>query len=122
MKNIPVSTYVNSIILNSNKYNITNVFYASDDANKINSIISQLPQYNHYKINIDKFGYYQNSFNQLRLEKKKDEFSTLINEIMFLKNSIYFIGTYSSNLSRFIVLLKSLDSCTSLDTKEWHGT
>jgi hypothetical protein len=122
MQNIPVSTYVNSIILNSNKYNITSIYYASDDVNKIKAIISQLPLYNHYTLNTNKFGHQESFFNQMSLENKQHEFSILMNDIMFLKNSLYFIGTYTSNLSRFVASIRSLDSCTSLDTKEWHAT
>jgi hypothetical protein len=119
MDNISPLKYINAILHYANKYNINNIFYASDDLNKLNCIISELPQYNHYRLN-NKYCHHQNSFNQLSIENKQSEFSLFMNEIMLLKNSFYFIGTYSSNVGRFVTVLKSLNTSSSLDIKQWE--
>jgi hypothetical protein len=63
-----------------------------------------------------RLGYFQKQYNNTKdsLEKRK-EVINILKDAYLLTNSKLFIGTYSSNISRFVVLMRNNKNCHSLD-------
>lgn len=72
------------------------------------------------KYEITNTGYDQSTLNKKNCEFKKGFVDNLIDEVCYMINSDFFIGTFTSGVDRFIALgRKSLDKCYSLDV-QWH--
>lgn len=67
-----------------------------------------------------KRGHQQLIFNLQPKQNKKNAMLDLFIDLHFLSKAEIFIGTYSSNIGRFVALFRGGDRCHSLDTK-WHG-
>ena len=64
----------------------------------------------------EKKGYDQKNYNNLQSKKKKsDEVISILLDSQILINSRYFIGTYTSNVSRYVAIVKNNIDCYSMD-------
>ena len=63
-----------------------------------------------------RLGYFQKQYNRTKdtVEKRK-EVINILKDAHLLTNSKLFVGTYSSNISRFVVLMRNNKNCHSLD-------
>jgi hypothetical protein len=117
---VSLSKYVEQI--EKIKPNISNVFIATDDY----SVIEEFKKICPVDWQIITFcernnkGYDEAGFLSKNSEETKTDMISLFNDLHFLAESEYFIGTYSSNIGRLIALIKGQDKCHSLDIKEWH--
>lgn len=120
MKDIPVDIYTQKIKELSQLLGLNNIFYASDDMTYVNKLHPQ--ELTKYTLpSNQKSGHYQANFNVSSPEYKMDEFKILVTEVVTLAQSAFLLCTYSSNLTRFVALLrKSLDSSLSLD-EPWNS-
>ncbi|WP_298343683.1 hypothetical protein [uncultured Algibacter sp.] len=67
-----------------------------------------------------KNGYNQTTYNNLKDKNlKSKEVLDVLNDAILLSNSKYFIGTNSSNLSRFVTLVRNNENSYSMD-KTWY--
>ena len=105
---------------------IKNIFIASDDYNTIQQAKKYLMDnnldYNIYNIvnssNTGHNTHYRNCYKQFFSEEEFVKYMTEL-EIARLSNHVY--CTYSSNVGRYIALLKEdLKKITSLDKEEWY--
>lgn len=67
----------------------------------------------------DKNGYVQKDFRRLEGAGKKEEMIRLFADLELLSRAGVFVGTYSSNIGRFVALMRGGRNCYSLD-KKWH--
>ncbi|WP_298938944.1 O-fucosyltransferase family protein [uncultured Dysgonomonas sp.] len=122
MGKIEMETYVDSILQKSGELKCKNIYVATDDVNVISFLstsheLTSLSLY--WNKNISQDGFVEYDFNRKSKVDKFIETTNLLTDIIILKESIFFIGTYSSNLSRVIPLFLGFDKCSSLD-KEWY--
>lgn len=115
-----LKTYVNkaiSIDPNINKFTI-----CTDDYSVIEDFKTEYPNYDFITFcSKSKRGYSQTEFNSLTsLELKNNEVISILKDAYLLINSKFFIGTFSSNIGRYIVLERNNIECYSIDT-EWHS-
>jgi len=117
---IPLSQYVKQVT--DIHPDIKNVFIASDDYSVIKEIREIAPS----RWSIITFckpnatGYDQARFNWEDGNAKKQQMLDLFIDLHFLIESEFYIGTYSSNISRLIALIKGKGACKSLDVDDWH--
>lgn len=99
-----------------------NIFIATDDYRVIKEIKEICPPC--WRISTfcrpNATGYDQGRFNWEDENTKKQHMLDLFIDLHFLIESQFYIGTYSSNLSRLVALSKGKDKCHSLDVDEWH--
>lgn len=119
MNEIRINKYIDEII---NRKNISsNVFIATDDTSVLEQIQSILltngitTYYN--KTNIQQ-GFDETTFNQKNEDTRYSETLNMMLDMDILCHSTFFIGTYTSNVSRVVPFYIGLDNCISLD-KEW---
>jgi hypothetical protein len=63
-----------------------------------------------------RLGYFQKQYNSTKETKeKRNEVINILKDAYLLSHSKMFVGTYSSNISRFVVLMRNNKSCHSLD-------
>lgn len=115
MENVILDKYINAI---KEKKNLSyNVYIATDDIGIVDKIKTELSdEYNiFYNIFISSVGFDETKYNKKSKFNRYNEAKLAILDVDILLNSVYFIGTYSSNLSRIIPCFKGFDSCESLD-------
>lgn len=115
MENIKIEKYITAI---KTKEGVSKVVYiATDDINVVETIRAGLGD--SYKVFhntlLSSSGYDSDKYNKEDLEYRYSETKLAILDVDILLNSEYFIGTYSSNLSRIIPCFKGLSACESLD-------
>ena len=96
---------------------ITSVFVASDSKHAIEYFKEKCPKnYNIWSFDTAlEDGHLQETFNSLATEKVKAASLDLFLDIHTLIKSEQLVGTYSSNILRFVVLFKGRESCHGLD-------
>lgn len=116
MQKIDINRYVSEII--SHRDLSRNVYIATDDETIIATVKSKLKEYDmniYFNLNIKQNGFVEDMFNKKnKNERYFDTLNTLL-DVDILSKSVFFIGTYSSNLSRIIPLLLGFEKCISLD-------
>ena len=120
MQEIRLDKYVNTII---NYKNISsNIYIATDDTSIINDIKERLfPHGFHvYYNNLNQCsGFNEAVFNNSSKQVRQEETLNVLLDMEVLIHSVYFIGTYTSNLSRVVPFFLGLDKCISLDN-DWN--
>lgn len=93
------------------------VYIATDDISVVEEIRLGLGEYYSifYNTLVSSVGFDADKHNKESRENRYCEAKLAILDVDILLNSEYFIGTYSSNLSRIIPCFKGLDACESLD-------
>ena len=120
MKAIHNNKYINEILKHSDS--CKNIYIATDDVSIINEFKSILEPkginvyYN--KLNNSK-GYDLVKFNKAKRQARQEEAINVLLDMDMLIHSVFFIGTYTSNLSRVVPFYLGLDKCVSLDN-EWN--
>ena len=121
MEDISLEKYLSAI--NDAKKISKNVYIATDDTSIIEYIKFELAKEN-VKIftnnTLCENGYNQTRFNRADKTYRYDITMNTLADAFILCDSKYFIGTYSSNLSRFVALKKGFEKCKSLDVQEWY--
>ncbi len=121
MESISLEKYLSAI--KDAKEISKNVFIATDDTSIIDYIKLELAKENIkvYSNNIlCENGYNQKRFNRADKIYRYNITMNTLADAFILCDSKYFIGTYSSNLSRFVALKKGFEKCKSLDVQEWY--
>ena len=106
------------------KQNIEYIFLASDDYKSIQIIKNKL-KYNNINIKLISLipkkstGYDQINFNKLSFSDVNKHILSFIIDFLFLKNSTYYFGSYSSNMSKMIISSNSIpiNQCFNIDNK-----
>ncbi|EGR4673514.1 hypothetical protein C4G56_RS18480 [Vibrio parahaemolyticus] len=118
MENISISRYVEEIKKRS--HISKNVYVATDDYSVIKEVEASLGD--SYKVfhsvTSDRSGFSEKDNIESSSEEKRKEMLNLLLDVSILSEGQFFIGTYSSNLSRVIPCFKKLSECKSLDI-EW---
>lgn len=100
---------------------ITNVLIATDDYQAVQEFRAAAPA--DWRITTfcpeDHYGYAQRKFRRLGGGEKKEEMIRLFADLDFLFRAEVFVGTYSSNIGRFVAVARGGRNCYSLD-KKWH--
>lgn len=99
-----------------------NVFVATDDVSVVDYLIPRFKDYGMkvFYNNLNKsHGHNETTFNQSSKQLRYEETINVLLEMDILVHSLYFIGTYTSNLSRVVPFFLGLDRCISLDN-DWH--
>lgn len=120
MEEIRLDKYVNTII--NYKSISSNVFIATDDTSIINDIKEKL--YPHgfnifYNRQNQSTGFNEAIFNHASKQTRREETINVLLDMDVLIHSKFFIGTYTSNLSRVVPFFLGLDKCISLDN-DWN--
>lgn len=118
-KNTKLSDYIQKAKLINPK--IKNFTICTDDYTVIEEFKKEFPEFVFYTLCPDnRKGYSQTSFNKIKDKRlKKQETINLLKDSYLLYYSEYFIGTYSSNISRYITLIRNNNNCYSMDI-DWH--
>lgn len=120
MKAIHNDRYLNEILKHSDL--CKNTYIATDDVSIINEFKAILEPkgikvyYNN--LNNSK-GYDLDKFNKATREARQKEAINVLLDMDILIHSIFFIGTYTSNLSRVVPFYLGQNNCVSLDN-EWN--
>lgn len=110
-----IESYVNKakkIDPEINKFTI-----CTDDNEVLENFNSKFPNYNYLSFcPKNRLGYFQYEYNNTKeaIEKRKEAISILKDANLLIQSKI-FIGTYSSNIARFVVLMRNNENCYSLD-------
>lgn len=118
MDKISLDRYINEIM--NSKYET--VYIASDDISSINYIKRRMQNMNVNiccNPNLEGKGFNEGDFNHTGKRKRYEKTLTLLFDIYMLSKASYFVGTYSSNLSRVIPCILGFENCKSLD-ENWH--
>lgn len=120
MQFIHIDGYVKMI--SQHRSTSSNVYIATDDISIIDEIKPKLESlgfhlfYNNQNKNI---GFVETAFNLATKEKRKEDTLNVLLDMEVLIHSKFFIGTYTSNLSRVVPFFLGLDKCVSLD-RTWN--
>lgn len=120
MKNIPIKQYIDSILAS----NIKSIYIATDDISVISKIKDSINRKDiniFYNTNSFNNGFNEGSFNHSNKKARYSETIELLFDVYVLSKATYFIGTYSSNLSRVIPCFINENNCKSLDEKWYVG-
>ena len=120
MEEIRLDKYVNTII-NYKKIS-SNVFIATDDTSIINDVKEKLHPHGFnifYNIQNQSTGFNETIFNHASKQTRRKETINVLLDMDVLIHSKFFIGTYTSNLSRVVPFFLGLDKCISLDN-DWN--
>ncbi|CAK7042611.1 glycosyl transferase [Bacteroides fragilis] len=120
MDDIDIEQYIYEII---NKSNMSmNIYIATDDHSVISIIQERLHPLGfsiYYNIYVSQEGFSEKKYNRKRKSDKFiDTLYTLL-DVCILMEATFFIGTYSSNLSRIIPCFIDESRCKSLDI-DWN--
>lgn len=120
MQEIHLDKYVNTII--NYKGISSNVYIATDDTSIIDEIKERLSPHNFkifYNTRNHSKGFNEEDFNNASKQARQDVTLNVILDMEVLIHSNFFIGTYTSNLSRVVPFFLGLDHCVSLDN-DWN--
>ncbi|WP_146194556.1 O-fucosyltransferase family protein [Flavobacterium crocinum] len=110
-----VQLYINKILeINTSIKNIT---ICTDDYRVLKDFQKQFPEFHYLSLcDPSRIGYFQREYNNTTDDSKiRDEVINVLKDANLLINSKMFIGTYSSNIARFVVLMRNNKDCYSLD-------
>ena len=115
MKFISMEKYAEAII--KQKHISSNVYIATDDSASIGEIKKLLGSSFNVLFNtkMSTNGFDESKYNRKTKQQRVWETKLALLDVDILKESSFFIGTYSSNLSRIIPCFKGFDTCESLD-------
>lgn len=116
-----IESYVNKV-LNINP-DVKTFTICTDDYSVIEEFEKKYPSYEYFTFcKSNQKGYSQTAHNNLKnKELIQNEALNIIKDAHILTLTDYFVGTFSSNISRFIVLERDNNNCYSLD-KPWYPT
>lgn len=120
MQKIHLDKYVNTII--NYKGISTNIYIATDDTSIINDIKGKLCTHGFnlfYNSKNNSQGFNEADFNHSSKQARQEETLNVLLDMEVLIHSAFFIGTYTSNLSRVVPFFLGLDKCISLDN-DWN--
>ena len=120
MQEIHLDNYVNTIL--KHKSIGSNVYIATDDTSIINDIKEKLcpHDFNIFYNYLNKSnGFNETNFNNSSKLSRQEETLNVLLDMEVLIHSKFFIGTYTSNLSRVVPFFLGLDKCISLDN-DWN--
>lgn len=120
MQEIHLDKYVNAII--SHKEISSNVYISTDDTSIIKRIKDKLHSFGfniYYNSLNNSTGFIEAEFNSASKQKRQEETLNVLLDMEVLVRSKFFIGTYTSNLSRVVPFFLGLDKCISLDN-DWN--
>ncbi len=116
MKAIHLDKYINTILEHKNIS--LNVYIATDDVSIINDIKPILNSHGiktfYNCLNYNQ-GFDENNYNQASKQTKQEDMINVLLDMEILIHSKFFIGTYTSNLSRVVPFFLGLNKCISLD-------
>lgn len=118
MNDISLDRYAEEIIATSYK----SIYLATDDIMCVNYLKEKMELkgiHVYYNPSLSRKGFSEGLFNHTSRRKRYEETLILLLDIYVLSKASFFIGTYSSNLSRVIPCLLGFNNCKSLDTN-WH--
>lgn len=120
MKEMHLDLYINTII--NYKDISSNVYIATDDTSIINEIKEKL-RHNGFNVFYNSLnrstGFNEAVFNHSSKQERREETFNVLSDMEVLIHSKFFIGTYTSNLSRVVPFFIGLDNCISLDN-DWN--
>lgn len=120
MQNINLERYAQTILSSNYK----TAYIASDDLNVVNLLRENLSSKGIRIFSSPKLkenGFVEMAFNKKHRNERVEETLNLLFDIEMLANSSYFIGTFSSNLSRVIPVFVGIKNCVSLDLDWFVG-
>lgn len=120
MQEIRLDKYINAII--THKDICSNVYIATDDISIINIIKEKLLSYGFnifHNSHNKSTGFIEADFNSTSKQTRQEETLNVLLDMEVLIHSNFFIGTYTSNLSRVVPFFLGLDKCISLDN-DWN--
>lgn len=120
MHEIRLDNYINTIIQHQEISN--NVYIATDDVSVIDYIRTKLYCHDinvYYNSLNNSTGYDLNIFNRASMQERREESINVLLDMEVLINAKFFIGTYTSNLSRVVPFYLGLEKCISLDN-DWN--
>lgn len=112
--------YIKAIV--DHKALSNNVYIATDDTNIINDLKTELESKGftvYYNLQNDSKGFDENAFNQADKQYRHKETINVLLDMELLTHSKFFIGTYTSNLSRVVPFFLRQEQCISLDN-DWN--
>lgn len=112
-----IRDYINT----ATKYSNSNdIFIATDDYNAIIEIKNMYPNWNIYSLCPEhRKGYFQNEFNILSIQNKKNEIIELLATVEILSEAEHFVGTLSSNIGMFIGMRIPMERLHGVDSDHW---
>lgn len=116
MDNISLDKYISEII--DHKDVSQNVFIATDDISILDSLRPKLAECGmklYYNTFCSSSGFEESAFNDMDERRRYDNIMLTLLDMDILIHSCFFIGTYTSNLSRIVPLFLSFSRCKSLD-------
>lgn len=119
MKEIALSSYIEAI--KSKKHISRNVFIATDDISVIEEIKTVLTAdgFHVYSNNaVRQTGFHESSFNAKSKETRYIDTLNMLLDMDIMIHSAFFIGTYTSNVSRIVPLYIGFENSLSLD-EDW---
>jgi len=115
---IRIAEYIE--LIEKNDRNIENLFVATDDYSCIEDISNTFKQFNIFTFcEPNKKGYKNITFIKSNSNEKKKEIFSLFLDLYHLCESDIFVGTYSSNIGRFVALYRNLKQSFSVD-RNWN--
>ncbi|AWG21462.1 hypothetical protein FFWV33_07900 [Flavobacterium faecale] len=101
--------------------NISTFTLCTDDYDVVNNFKTTYP---HFQIISlcppTRNGYFQKEYNSKQKKSEiRNEVINILKDSNLLINSKYFVGTYSSNVARYVVLMRNREECYSIDD-EWN--
>lgn len=92
----------------------------TDDFCVIESFKNKFPEFDFFSFcSPTRLGYFQKEYNALKKDnEKRKEVINILRDTNLLINAEIFIGAYSSNISRYVTLIRNNENCHSLD-REW---
>lgn len=97
------------------------IFIASDDYACVQECKSLYPEYEILSLTQPAMcGYQQNQHNIASADVKKQHTLSMLADLHCMAQAEHFVGTFSSNVGRFIALMIGIEKCTSLDDR-WHA-
>lgn len=117
---VDVDKYVE--IICRERPDIKNIFVATDDFRVIEEFIEICPDFWNVRsfCSETELGFDQRVFNMRAAEKRRKDTYRLLIDLFYLSRGEIFVGTFSSNIARFVVLRRGGVGCYSLDI-DWHG-
>ncbi|WP_379683464.1 hypothetical protein [Flavobacterium procerum] len=99
---------------------IKKITICTDDYNVVENFREKSPEFSYLSFcDSARAGYFQVQYNDTKdIKRKRAEVIDVLKDANLLINSKIFIGTNSSNISRFVTLMRNNIDCYSLDT-EW---